>query len=259
MIDSNTRWAQQLASWAIPAEIMAKAPTSPWIHPVELFVVPPDAAPTVSPPTRLALEALPAGGSVLDIGCGGGRGAMALVERAGLVIGVDHQQEMLKKFAEAAIERNVEHQEIFGDWPANVDEVPIADVAIAYHVIYNVSDLAIFAAAIDSHARKRVVLEAPMRHPLANLNALWEHFWSLKRPEGPSAEDAVTVIRDAGYEAEIEYFSEPPRQIVPLDKQVEFTRIRLCLPETRDAEIREILINQSEEQRQLAAIWWDKK
>jgi hypothetical protein len=37
---------------------------------------------------------------------------------------------------------------------------------------------------------------------------------------------------------------------------VEFTRIRLCLPASKDAKIREILINRIEQPRELAVIWW---
>ena len=255
-MNANNSWSEQLAAWAIPSEILAQAPTSPWIHPVELFEVAPDAPLRVSRSTELALAALPVGGSVLDIGCGGGRGAMALTQRAHLVIGVDHQQEMLKKFAEAANERNVEHREIFGDWPTNATEVPIADVAIAHHVIYNVSDLETFAVAMNSHAKKRVVLEAPNRHPLANLSDLWMHFWGLARPTGPTAQDALEVFREVGYDAQIEYFADAPRQSVSLEKQVEFTRIRLCLPESKDAEVRSILATRVEQPRELAAIWW---
>lgn len=255
-------WSEQLAAWAIPSEILAQAPTSPWIHPVELFEV---AANVIQPPslsTELELAALPDGGSVLDIGCGGGRGAIALANRAHLLIGVDHQQGMLNKFAGAAAGRNVEHLEIFGDWPANAADVPIADVAIAHHVIYNVSDLEGFAKAMNSHAKNRVVLEAPDRHPLSNLADLWLHFWNLTRPNGPTAQDALGAIREAGYEAQIGYFEDEPRpsgHSLSMEKQVEFTRVRLCLPDSKDEELRTILMNRIEQPRRLAAIWWDTK
>jgi SAM-dependent methyltransferase len=256
VVNSRKSWSQQLKAWAIPDEILVQAPTSPWIHPVEMFEVSSSPTPPVSSSTRLALDALPVGGSVLDIGCGGGRGSMSLAHRAQLIIGVDHQQDMLQKFAEAAQARNVAHQEILGDWPSNAKDVPIADVAIAHHVIYNVSDLEAFGIAMNSHARKRVVLEAPNRHPLAALSDLWKYFWDLERPEGPTAQDALNVFREIGFDAKIEYFADAPRQSISLEKQVEFTRIRLCLPESKDAELREILVNREEHPRELAVIWW---
>ena len=252
-------WSDQLAGWAIPSEILAQAPTSPWIHPVELFEVSAHANQPASLSAELALAALPDGGSVLDVGCGGGRGAMALAHKANRLIGVDQQAEMLKKFAETAEERKVEHFEFFGDWSAIAPSVPRADVAIAHHVIYNVSDLEGFARAMNSHANKRVVLEAPVRHPLSNLEDLWLHFWNLVQPTGPTAQDALEAIREAGYEAQIGYFEDSARNSLSLDKQVEFTRVRLCLPASRDAELRTILLDRVDQPRKLAAIWWDIK
>jgi SAM-dependent methyltransferase len=259
LMSAGNSWSEQLAAWAIPSEILAQAPTSPWIHPVELFEVAANVNQRTSLSTELALAALPDGGSVLDIGCGGGRGAIALANKAHLLIGVDHQQGMLNKFAEAAASRNVEHLEIYGDWPANAADVPIADVAIAHHVIYNVSDLEGFAKAMNSHAKNRVVLEAPDRHPLSNLDYLWLHFWNLTRPNGPTAQDALEAIREAGYEAQIEYFDDYARPSLSMEKQVEFTRVRLCLPDSKDAELRTILMNRIEQPRKLAAIWWNLK
>jgi len=259
LMSANDFWAEQLAAWAIPSEILAQAPTSPWIHPVELFQVDPAVPVSLNRASQIALEALPEGGSVLDVGCGGGRGALALAERAGLLIGVDHQPEMLKKFAEAAGAKKLEHQEILGDWPAVADEAPIADIAIAHHVIYNVADLTRFAVSMNAHAKYRVVLEAPRHHPLSHMADLWLHFWGLERPVGPIAEDAIAVITEAGIPAQIEFFQDGPTKVIPIEKQVEFARIRLCLPESKDVEIREILENRIEQPRELSTIWWTVK
>ena len=48
-----------------------------------------------TPSHERAREAVPEGGSVLDVGCGGGVAAFALTPPATSVIGVDHQSEML--------------------------------------------------------------------------------------------------------------------------------------------------------------------
>ena len=256
-MSASDYWSTQLAAWAIPNEILAQAPTSPWIHPVELFEVGVDDAPTLDRSAEIALAALPTGGSVLDVGCGGGRAAIALAAKAGIMIGVDHQADMLRKFGEAVGRRNIDHLEVLGDWPAVADQTPVADVALAHHVIYNVSNLAAFSVAMDSHARCRVVLEAPRRHPLSNLSDLWLHFWGLERPKGPTADDALAAIREAGFPAQIEYFNDVPKKTIPIEKQVEFTRIRLCLSDSKDAEIRALLENRIEKPRELTTIWWE--
>ena len=74
------KWRADLASWAIPEEIRVQAPQDPWIHPVAQFIAP-DVIPD-SPAHQVARAALPEGGSVLDVGCGGGRAALALVPPA---------------------------------------------------------------------------------------------------------------------------------------------------------------------------------
>lgn len=82
------RWSRDLADWRIPDEILTAAPQSPWIHPVELFRAPDEPVPD-SPSHARARQRLDAGGSVLDIGCGGGRAAFAVAPPAAVVTGVD--------------------------------------------------------------------------------------------------------------------------------------------------------------------------
>ncbi len=256
------RWAADLAAWRIPEEILARAPQSPWIHPVELFTVAEEVPD--SPSHDLARQALRAhegstDASVLDLGCGGGRASFALTDAVTEVIGVDHQQSMLDAYADAATRRGLRHTEILGDWPDVADRTPVADVVVVHHVVYNVADLAGFARAADAHARRRVVLELPTRHPLAHLAPSWKHFWDLDRPAGPTAADALEVLRQAGLPAQLTSWVDTGRRgaDLPMAKRVEFQRIRLCLPPERDAEVAELMLQHDQTTRELAAIWWD--
>ncbi len=177
------RWRASLARWAIPDEILALAPESPWIHPPELFGVP-DVI-EESPSHERAREALPDGGTVLDVGCGGGVAAFALTPPAAHVIGVDQQPRMLEMFRAAATQRGVACETIEGSWPEAAADAPRADVVTGHHVAYNVGDIVPFLRAMDHHARRRVVLELPDRHPLSSMNGAWRHFWNLERPDVP--------------------------------------------------------------------------
>jgi SAM-dependent methyltransferase len=252
------RWAQQLAAWTIPREILDQAPTSPWIHPVELFQV--DGSEIAdSPSHQLAREVLVDGDSVLDIGCGGGRASFALAPPAAKVYGVDHQQTMLDSFAAAAEARGLAHHAVLGDWPEVAHDALIACVAVAHHVAYNVADLAAFGLAANDHARKRVVFELSTRHPLAHLAPLWRYFWGLERPDGPTVEDALDVLREAGLPVRSTTWQEGERRPdLSWEKRIEFTRIRLCLPAERDEEIAAVLADLGPPApRELAALWWD--
>jgi len=208
---------------------------------------------------RRAQEALPAGGSVLDVGCGGGTAALALVPPAGRLVGVDPSPELLAAFASAAEAVGVAHQEVLGAWPQAAAHVLPADLVICHHVVYNVPDLAAFASALAGRTRGRVVLELTDRHALAWTNRMWQHFHGLDRPTGPTADLAAAVLAEAGIAATLELFTRPARP-VPRDVLVAVTRRRLCLPAGRDAEVDKALSSEPPPSaRSLACLWWDRQ
>jgi SAM-dependent methyltransferase len=250
------KWATDLSEWAIPEHIIAQAPESPWIHPPIMFTLPaeiPD-----SPSHQRAREAMPAGGSVLDIGCGGGIAAFAIAPPAGTVIGVDHQAEMLKMFANSADEKGFEHTEVLGDWPDVSPQTPKADVVTCHHVAYNVAEIEPFLAALNTHATMRVVIELPQQHPLSTMRNSWKHFWNLDRPVNPTPQDLVEVLEEMGISANLELWNGPKLRRLDIEDDIKFLRIRLCLDDSKDDEIRKYLESQqSMESRALATIWWD--
>ncbi len=255
-MNAAARWRDALAEWAIPDAILSQAPESPWIHPPALFGLPERIEDT--PSHARAREALPEGGSVLDVGCGGGIAAYAITPPARRVIGVDHQAAMLAMFREAGAARGVEVLTVEGDWPAVASITPVADVVTTHHVVYNVGDIVPFLEALTDHARRRVVVEMPERHPLAGMTPAWRHFWDLDRPDEPTPEDLLAVLAEMGVAAHSEYFTGSMRGEVDLDQAAHFTRIRLCLAPEREGEVREFLAAQAATPgRALRTIWWD--
>lgn len=255
-MDAIQHWATSLPTWAIPEHILQQAPESPWIHPVSQFV--PDSRVHVDTPSRLrALEALPENGSVLDIGCGGGRAAFGLVPPATKVVGVDHQADMLEVFSSEAQKRGVDYETYLGDWPDVADRTPQCDVVTCHHVFYNVANLGPFVQALSTHAQRRVVVELPQQHPLSSLSLMWKKFWDLDRPTSPTADDALNVLTALGHTAHLEKFTQelPVGEIT--DDAVRFTRIRLCLTSDRDPEIREFMESHPVTTRHVATLWWD--
>jgi SAM-dependent methyltransferase len=254
------RWAEALEAWAIPREILDAAPESPWGFPPRLFHRgPEELRPPDTPSHRRALEALPAGGSVLDVGVGGGAGSLPLVPRAAAITGVDQGAAMLESFARAAGEIGVEHSVIEGSWPDIASRAPTTDVVVCHHVFYNVPDLRAFVLALNEHARHRVVAELTERHPLVSLNDLWRHFHGGSRPDGPRAEDARAVLAEAGIQAHLERFDRPPpRHRLERSDLVAFVRRRLCLSPDLDPEIDELLGDrQAITSGSVVALWWD--
>ena len=256
MTTAAERWKADLALWAIPKEILDQAVEKPWIHPPALFEIPEVIKDSLS--HQRSREAVPVGGSVLDIGCGGGIASYAITPPASHVIGVDEQQAMLDLYTANAEKHSVTSETVLGQWPAVADVTPVADVVTVFHVAYNVGEIVPFLAALNSHARKRVVIEVPIVHPMSNMNEGWKHFWNLIRPTVPAASDLISVLDEMGIKANIEYFESE----ILLDKKVDgtngFIRRRLCLPEERQGEVDAFIAeNPMPERRKLAVIWWD--
>lgn len=250
------QWREALEAWALPEEILSAASESPWIHPPVLFDVPQEIAP--SPSHERAREVLHEGATVLDVGCGGGVAAFALTPPATHVVGVDHQPEMLTMFRANALARGVDVVTVAGLWPAVAAETPAADVVTAHHVVYNVGAIEPFLRALDDHARSRVVLELPDRHPLSAMSEAWRHFWDLERPDGPTPTDLLAVLGDLGIQGRRERWRGPLRTEQSLEQAAHFMRIRLCLPESREGEVRDFLASHPlPATRDLSTIWWD--
>ena len=253
---AGIKWREALAAWAIPQEILDQAPENPWIHPPALFQIPATIEDSIS--NQRAREVLPFGGSVLDIGSGGGIASFALTPPATTVLGVDHQVEMLEMFASNADSRNLECETFLGFWPEIAPKVPVADVAVAHHVVYNVSRIEDFLLAMNSHARKRVVLELPQQHPLSNATGLWKHFWNLDRPTGPTPTELMAVLEELGFKAQLELWDGSMRGETDVESAAHYSRIRLCLPDSREKEVLEFLEKEPKIAiRNLATIWWD--
>ena len=261
MADAASYWAEALGAWAVPEEILARAPESPWGFPPALFAMAARRAladPVGSPSRRRALEAIPPGGHVLDVGAGGGAASLPLAPPAGHLTAVDQGEEMLERFSAGADERGVAHREVHGLWPAGAAEAGTADVVVCHHVFYNVADLVPFALALTRAARRRVVVELSESHPTANLNRLWQALHGLERPTRPRAGDAVAVLRDLGLDVGVETFERGSMwDDADRAEMVAFTRRRLCVGPERDAEI-DALLGPARDQppRLLVTLWW---
>jgi SAM-dependent methyltransferase len=265
-------WGRALAAWAIPEDILAAAPTSPWGFPAEVFrrraeVV--AAGEPATPTTRRALEALPAGGTVLDVGCGAGATSLPLAGRASRIAGIDPSEEMLSAFVDGVERAGAEARAELGTWPDVAPRVDPADVVVCGHVLYNVQELGPFARALDDRARSRAVIEITGRHPLHWMNDLWLTFHGIERPSGPTADDAQAALADLGLEVRREDREAAPRSggFARREDAIAFVRQRLCLPAERDGSVAEALGDRLAEREglwsagpprhHLVTLWWD--
>jgi SAM-dependent methyltransferase len=234
MDSAARRWAELLDGWIIPDEILFQSPDDPWA--IAPAAVAPPLVPDDTPSRRLAAESLPAGGSVLDVGCGAGAASMALVPPAGLVVGVDASPDMLEAFRVSCRARNVPYQAVHGEWPVAAADVDVAHVVVCHHLAYSVRDSVAMVVELTGRARSRVVVEIAAVHPSVALAPMWRHFWKLDRPRGPTAGDFLAVLTEAGIEPVV---AQAPgrRHVRSAADAVDVVRRRLCLPEERRAEV----------------------
>ena len=234
------QWADELAAWRIDPAILAAAPESPYGFPPALFAPRDDVE---SPLLDLARAALPPGGSVLDVGAGAGAGSLGLGDLVGRLHAVDSQPSMLRALEATAAERGVAVTTYDGAWPAVSGAVPVCDVVVCSHVVYNVPDLVPFVTALTGHARRLVVVELTGTHPLVRLAPMWEAVHGQSRPRGPTAELAAAVLGEAGIvPAVTEVVRDPMVRTGALrEAWVDFTRRQLCLPPERRADVEELM------------------
>jgi SAM-dependent methyltransferase len=264
-------WRAQLRAWAIPDDILRAAPEPPYGYPREPFERRGVQAEVTrdSPTTARAAEALGhGGGTVLDIGVGGGGTSLPLRDVAATIIGVDASSSMLDAFTRAAAASGAASTGILGTWPDVSPIVPSADVVTCGHVLYNVQDIAPFVRALQAKANRRVVLEITERHPWAWMRDLWRRFHGLERPRGPTADDALAALAELGIRAATQgRTADEHAGFERREDAVALVRRRLCLSASRDPEVADALgdrLSRREDRwsagplaESLVTLWWD--
>ncbi|MEX1005597.1 MAG: class I SAM-dependent methyltransferase [Acidimicrobiia bacterium] len=262
------RWRSELGSWAIPEELLAAVTDSPYRWPVELFKRRNITAEEIAPsPTSETVERL-AGpdGSVLDIGAGAGRASLPLSRGGHRITAVEKSSEMAAALREesAGLEGYVVVEEA---WPTAVD-LGSFDVVMAAHVVYDVPAIEAFLRAMAAHARQGVVLELTEAHPWVPLGPYYRSLHGIDRPDGPTVDDLVDVVREAiGVEPTVDRWERPGGTwFESWEEIVELYRRRLVVPPSRSGEVRSLLepdveihdgrMTVGEPVRRLVTVWW---
>jgi 2-polyprenyl-3-methyl-5-hydroxy-6-metoxy-1,4-benzoquinol methylase len=240
-----SRWRADLAGWAIPDHILSAVPDSPWVLPGQVFARRADklTAEPSGPSFDRAWAALDPQGSVLDVGSGPGAACLPLLPRTTELTAVDVEDQMLALLAERTKARGVTARCVTGRWPDVAPTVPAADVVTCHHVLYNVPDLEPFLIAVTNHARRQVIVEIATLHPLTSLNEMWLRFHNLRRPDRPTAEDVLAILRAMGVRASHQRWRRPGApDYASFAELTDVTRRRLCLPQQSANEVSDALI-----------------
>ncbi|MDA8026488.1 MAG: methyltransferase domain-containing protein [Actinomycetota bacterium] len=254
-------WGEALASWAVPDELLAKSPTSPYRLNPDKFK--PDqsrrSSGTVRELERLATDQKRAPRSLIDVGSAAGGISLLVAASFEKIVAVDQSKEMLDAFEENATALGFAERirTVNSAWPTTLSLT--ADIVLNANVLYNVPNPAPFVAALIDAATQSVVIEVTRNHPLSNVNALYEHFHHIKRPTTPTANDVIELVKAFGYSPKIESWirttSGPSHTS---QERLNEYQSRACIEENRREELREYLNGHELPPMEVVMISFDK-
>jgi len=208
--------------------------------------------------------------SVLDVGAGSGRFALALAPLAKQVIAVEPNAAMLdylRRDAQSLDHINVSYSQIA--WQDAPDDLQ-ADIVICSHVLYPIRDIDPFLTKLQSAARQACYIYMRAT-PIDALTApLWKHFHGDERCYPPGYIHALDVLYEMGIFANVEVVSLPGSLRYPsLNMAVEELAEQLILPDdekTRE-ELRDLLagwlverdgmLTPPPREMKCAVMWWE--
>jgi len=170
--------------------------------------------------------------TVVDVGAGPGRFALALAPHVAQVVAVDPSAAMLDIVRREAGRSGITNVDVVeGRWEEV--EVAPADVVFASYVLPVVPDAPAFLAKLDTVARRHVLVYLGAFTIDAILDPLWRHFHGRPRSPGPSWLDAVAVVREMGIEPVVDVVEAPSRtRFTTLDEAVDDQLDMLALTDT---------------------------
>ena len=131
--------------------------------------------------------------SVLDVGGGAGRFAVALALKCRSAMVVDPSAAMLEQLREAAAEAGVDNvSSVHTGWEAA--RVESADFVLCSHVVYGVADIRPFVEKLRDHAQRRVALVSFVDSPQSHIAPLWEPVHGERRVNLPALPELVSAL-----------------------------------------------------------------
>ncbi|GAC1363294.1 MAG: class I SAM-dependent methyltransferase [Ktedonobacteraceae bacterium] len=182
--------------------------------------------------------------TVLDVGAGTGRFALALAPFVQHVTAVEPNPAMLGYLRQDAQEQHLSNiSYVPTTWQDAPDDLA-ADIVICSHVLYPIREVDVFLAKLRKATRQDCYVYMRAKHFDEISSPLWQHFHGVERFPMPSYIHALAVMYDMGIYADVEIVELPPgMRFSALDVAVEEMQEMLILPddEQKRAELRAML------------------
>lgn len=180
--------------------------------------------------------------TVVDVGSGPGRFALALAPRVAEVVAVDPSAAMLAMLRREARRRGTSNvRTVEGRW-GDVAVGPV-DVAFSSYVLPIVEDAPSFLRKMDAAAGRAALVYLGAFTVDAIVDPLWRHFHGRPRRPGPTWLDAVDVLREIGIDPRVE--------VVEVANRTRFSTLAEAVRDYRDLLV---LADTPEVRRELAAL-----
>lgn len=181
--------------------------------------------------------------TVLDVGCGPGRFALALAPRAAEVVALDWSPAMIGIVATRARRAGLSNLRcIAGRWEDT--EVDPVDISLCSYVLPLANNPAVFLSKLDATTRRRSFVYMNAAPTDLVLDPLWRHFHGRPRRPGPTYLDAVDILAELGIAATVEIVEVPVRgRYASVAAAARAYRDTLLVPDTPEArrELRRLL------------------
>ena len=176
--------------------------------------------------------------TMLDVGGGAGRFAVALAFRCRSVTVVDPSESMLDQLREACAEAGRSNVEsVLSEW--ETAEVEAADIVLCSHVVYGVADIRPFIEKLNAHARSRVVLVSFVASPQSTVSQLWEPVYGERRVNLPALPELTNVLWEMGIYPSIDMLTpSAPQTFADVDAAMSEVSRMMFIGDESDARAR---------------------
>jgi 2-polyprenyl-3-methyl-5-hydroxy-6-metoxy-1,4-benzoquinol methylase len=169
--------------------------------------------------------------TVLDVGAGTGRFALALAPLVKQVIAVEPNTAMLGYLEQDAADQNLTNiSTIASTWQDASADLQ-ADIVICSHVLYPIREVDVFLARLSAATRHTCYLYLRALHYDSFTSPLWQHFHGEERCQQPGYIHALDVLYEMGIYADVDIVQTPGSMHYPsLDVAKEELLEHLILP-----------------------------